>query len=331
MSARTSSSTTTTRTSHDACSRPPRQMGTAATRSAAGGNYYAAGMDEAGIAAAGAEPLRTFLDRIDAASSVADIRAIAVDLHRLGAGPLFGIGVEADFEDADVYLAYVQQAGLGLPERGLLPQRRRAVGGAARCLPGPRGGPARQPRRPAGRGRGRRRGDPRLRATPGRGLPVARAAPGPARDAQPARGRVARRRGARFRLRVTLLRESASRADGQRRQPRVLPGPRRRPGGHAGRGPPRLPALAPRAGDTRRAAGRVRGRGLLVLRPSASAAQDQQHAHEARHRRHRRRHGRGPLAAVRGDHVPAVAPRSAARRWSSHHRRDAAVVETPTG
>ncbi len=82
------------------------------------GNYYAAGMDEAGIAEAGAEPLRPFLDRIDAVASFADVRALALDLHRIGAGPLFGIGIEADFEDADVYLAYVQQAGLGLPERG---------------------------------------------------------------------------------------------------------------------------------------------------------------------------------------------------------------------
>jgi putative endopeptidase len=82
------------------------------------GDYYAAGMDEAAIAAAGVEPIRAYLDRIDALASVADVRALALDLHRAGAGPLFGIGVEADFEDADVYLAYLGQAGLGLPERG---------------------------------------------------------------------------------------------------------------------------------------------------------------------------------------------------------------------
>ena len=64
------------------------------------------------------EPLRPFLDRIDAIASVEDVRALALDLHRIGVGALFGIGVEADFEDADVYLAYVGQGGLGLPERG---------------------------------------------------------------------------------------------------------------------------------------------------------------------------------------------------------------------
>ena len=82
------------------------------------GDYYAAGMDEATIAAAGVEPLRPYLDRIDSIASVEDVRAIALDLHRAGAGPFFGIEVEADFEDADAYLAYLGQAGLGLPERG---------------------------------------------------------------------------------------------------------------------------------------------------------------------------------------------------------------------
>jgi putative endopeptidase len=82
------------------------------------GDYYAAGLDEATIAAVGVAPLRPYLDRIDAIASVEDVRALALDLHRIGAGPFFGIGVEADFEDADVYLAYLGQAGLGLPERG---------------------------------------------------------------------------------------------------------------------------------------------------------------------------------------------------------------------
>ena len=82
------------------------------------GAFYAAGMDEAGIAAAGVEPIRPILDRIDAVASVEDLRALAIDLHRDGVGPLFDIDVEADFDDADAYLAYVGQGGLGLPERG---------------------------------------------------------------------------------------------------------------------------------------------------------------------------------------------------------------------
>ena len=82
------------------------------------GNYYAAGMDEAAIAAAGAEPLRPYLDRIATIETAEDLRAFALDMHKAGIGPFFGTGVEADFEDSSVYLAYVGQGGLGLPERG---------------------------------------------------------------------------------------------------------------------------------------------------------------------------------------------------------------------
>ena len=82
------------------------------------GDYFAAGMDEAGIAAGGLAPLRSSLDRIDAIASRDDVRALALELHRIGAGPLFGVEVEADFEDAAVYLTYLGQGGLGLPERG---------------------------------------------------------------------------------------------------------------------------------------------------------------------------------------------------------------------
>ena len=81
------------------------------------GDYFAAGMDEAAIAAAGIAPLRPYLDGIDAITSIGDVRAVALDLHRAGAGPFFGLEFEADFEDADAYLVYLQQAGLGLPDR----------------------------------------------------------------------------------------------------------------------------------------------------------------------------------------------------------------------
>jgi predicted metalloendopeptidase len=82
------------------------------------GDFYASGMDEAGIAAAGIGPLRPYLDRIDALASAEDLRALNLEFHRGGFGALFGIGVEADFENAEAYLGYLGQAGLGLPERG---------------------------------------------------------------------------------------------------------------------------------------------------------------------------------------------------------------------
>jgi predicted metalloendopeptidase len=81
------------------------------------GDYFAAAMDEASIAAAGAAPLEPYLASIAAAESVDDVRDIVLDLQRRGPAPLHSLGVAPDFEDSDAYLVYVGQGGLGLPER----------------------------------------------------------------------------------------------------------------------------------------------------------------------------------------------------------------------
>ncbi len=81
------------------------------------GDYFAAAMDEAAIAAAGLRPLAPYLERIDGAASVADIRDIVRDLQPRGPSPLHSLGIEPDFEDSSAYLVYVGQGGLGLPER----------------------------------------------------------------------------------------------------------------------------------------------------------------------------------------------------------------------
>jgi predicted metalloendopeptidase len=81
------------------------------------GEYFVAAMDEESIAAAGVMPLKPLLARVEAAASVADVRGVAGDLLRCGASPLHSLGIAPDFEDADAYLVYVGQGGLGLPER----------------------------------------------------------------------------------------------------------------------------------------------------------------------------------------------------------------------
>jgi predicted metalloendopeptidase len=81
------------------------------------GRFFASGMDTAAIEAAAGEPLATWFDRIDDADSVAALRALAVDLHPLGARIFFGLYVSPDFDDSDSYLLYLVQGGLGLPER----------------------------------------------------------------------------------------------------------------------------------------------------------------------------------------------------------------------
>lgn len=81
------------------------------------GDYFAAGMDEEGIAAVGLDPLRPLLDRIDALASADELGPVLADLHRIGVGALFGLDVAPDFDRTDRYLVYVGQGGLGLPER----------------------------------------------------------------------------------------------------------------------------------------------------------------------------------------------------------------------
>jgi putative endopeptidase len=81
------------------------------------GDYFAAAMDVDAIAAAGVGPLAPWLLRIESAQSVSDVRDIARDLIRVGASALHSLGVSSDFENADAYLVYLGQGGLGLPER----------------------------------------------------------------------------------------------------------------------------------------------------------------------------------------------------------------------
>jgi len=81
------------------------------------GDYFAAAMDEPAIAEAAAAPLSPLLARIDAAESVADVATLLRDLVPIGVGAFHGFGIAPDFEDADKYLVYLGQGGLGLPER----------------------------------------------------------------------------------------------------------------------------------------------------------------------------------------------------------------------
>ncbi len=81
------------------------------------GDYFASAMDEESIAAAGVVPLEGFLERIDAAASVADIKSITCDLQHSAVSAFHSLGIAPDFEDSGAYLVYVGQGGLGLPER----------------------------------------------------------------------------------------------------------------------------------------------------------------------------------------------------------------------
>ena len=81
------------------------------------GDYFAAAMDEAAIAAAASTPLQRLLDRIAASASLAEVRVLLPDLSRIGVSALHSVGIAPDFEDSSAYLVYIGQGGLGLPER----------------------------------------------------------------------------------------------------------------------------------------------------------------------------------------------------------------------
>lgn len=91
------------------------------------GDYYAAFMDEAGIEAKGASPLRPELDAI---AELRDRQALArflggqlrADVDPLNAtnfhtDRLFGLWISPDFDDPKRNTAYLLQGGLGMPDR----------------------------------------------------------------------------------------------------------------------------------------------------------------------------------------------------------------------
>jgi putative endopeptidase len=80
-------------------------------------DFFASGMDEERIEAAGIEPLRPELDRIAAVRSVADLNAEFARLQLLGVGAPLQFAQMQDFADSRRVIAVAQQGGLGLPNR----------------------------------------------------------------------------------------------------------------------------------------------------------------------------------------------------------------------
>jgi putative endopeptidase len=81
------------------------------------GDFYATGMDEAKVNAAGATPIQPMLDRIAAIKTPADVAQYLRQDFAAGAGDLFNFYSNADFHDSQLMIAYADQGGLSLPER----------------------------------------------------------------------------------------------------------------------------------------------------------------------------------------------------------------------
>ncbi|WP_311238334.1 MULTISPECIES: M13 family metallopeptidase [unclassified Xanthomonas] len=81
------------------------------------GTLYAAGMDEAAIEAAGAQPIQPQLDAIAALTSGKDVAGYIISRHGEGDAQVFAFGAGADFHNAAIQIAFTQEGGLGLPTK----------------------------------------------------------------------------------------------------------------------------------------------------------------------------------------------------------------------
>jgi len=81
------------------------------------GDFYASGMDSAGIEKLGVKPLQPMLDKIGNIKDAKDVLDVIANLQRNGIFPLFGIMVDQDARKSDEYALYASQGGLGLPNK----------------------------------------------------------------------------------------------------------------------------------------------------------------------------------------------------------------------
>ena len=81
------------------------------------GDFYASGMDEAAIAAAGLKPLQSEFDLIAKIQTAADVQAEIARLHTLGVNAGFAISSEQDAKNSAMVIVGAGQGGLSLPDR----------------------------------------------------------------------------------------------------------------------------------------------------------------------------------------------------------------------
>ena len=80
------------------------------------GDYYHACMDIPGIEAAGLKPIQPLLEQINS-MTLLSMAATTGRLQRMGVDVLFGFGEGQDFKDASKQIAFIDQGGLGMPEK----------------------------------------------------------------------------------------------------------------------------------------------------------------------------------------------------------------------
>lgn len=82
------------------------------------GDFYASGMDEKAIDAAGIAPLKPMLDELGGIASPHDVVLAIARLHRLGVSAAFSFRGAADAKDSNMTIGQLRQGGLSLPGTG---------------------------------------------------------------------------------------------------------------------------------------------------------------------------------------------------------------------
>lgn len=81
------------------------------------GVFWNSGMDAAALEAAGSNPLRGELARIAAVQDKRELPALFAHLLTLGVPIVFSVSADADLDDSSTNIAWMMQAGWGLPEK----------------------------------------------------------------------------------------------------------------------------------------------------------------------------------------------------------------------
>lgn len=81
------------------------------------GDFWFSVMDTVSIEKEGINPLKAELDKINSLQNTKDLMAYVADAHSKGVGLFFGEGVSQDAKASDVMAYYMNQGGIGLPNR----------------------------------------------------------------------------------------------------------------------------------------------------------------------------------------------------------------------
>lgn len=80
-------------------------------------DYYQSFLDTATVEKRALEPLKPYLDKINAVASLKDLAAVTGEMQKAGVSTVTGFGVEGDLKNSKVNILYQGQDGLSLGER----------------------------------------------------------------------------------------------------------------------------------------------------------------------------------------------------------------------